>query len=386
MQRLKIIILLAGICGFGLVPQWYGQAAALDSDTQQACRQIDFYFTLDCPHCRRALAYLSDLEQRHPEVRIQRFEIKQDQEAFARFIEYHEQFGIEQPGVPFFLLCDHYLTGFDKPETTGRIIEESLGLSTQADNHTMSETGPIKLPLIGEVTAEEYGLPLFTIAIGLIDGFNPCAMWVLLFLLSLLVNLKSRARILLVAGTFVLVSGLVYYAFMAAWLNLFLIIGFSRLLQVFVGLVAVMIGLIHVKDYFALKQGVSLSIPETAKPGLYQRMRDIIYAKSLWAALVAVILLAILVNLIELLCTAGLPAVYTQILSGRELPTSSYYAYLVLYNLAYIFDDALMVGIVVFTLSKTKLQESAGRLLKLLSGSVLVLLGIGLLLFPKLLF
>jgi hypothetical protein len=147
-----------------------------------------------------------------------------------------------------------------------------------------------------------------------------------------------------------------------------------------------LIGLIHVKDYFALKQGVSLSIPETAKPGLYQRMRDIITARNLWAALVAVILLAILVNLIELLCTAGLPAVYTQILSARELPTSSYYAYLVLYNLAYIFDDALMVGVVVFTLSKTKLQESAGRLLKLISGSVLVILGIGLLLFPELMF
>ncbi|MEJ2095329.1 MAG: NrdH-redoxin, partial [Gammaproteobacteria bacterium] len=274
MQRLKIIILLAGICGFGLVPQWYGQAAALDSDTQQACRQIDFYFTLDCPHCRRALAYLSDLEQRQPDLRIQRFEIKRDQEAFARFIEYHKQFGIEQPGVPFFLICDHYLTGFDRPGTTGRIIEEALGLSTQADTPAMSETGPIKFPLIGKVTVEEYGLPLFTIAIGLIDGFNPCAMWVLLFLLSLLVNLKSRARILLVAGTFVLMSGLVYYACMAAWLNLFLIIGFSRLLQIFVGLVAVLIGLIHVKDYFALKQGVSLSIPETAKPGLYQRMRD----------------------------------------------------------------------------------------------------------------
>ena len=386
MQRFKIIILLAGICGLGLLPQWYGQAAALDSDTQQTCRQIDVYFTLDCPHCRRALAYLSDLEQRHPDLRIQRFEIKQDKEAFARFIEYHKRFGIEQPGVPFFLFCDRYLTGFDRPATTGKLIEETLGLSTQSETHESSETEPIKLPLIGKVTVEEYGLPLFTIAIGLIDGFNPCAMWVLLFLLSLLVNLKSRARILLVAGTFVLMSGLVYYAFMAAWLNLFLIIGFSRLLQIFVGLVAVMIGLIHIKDYFALKQGVSLSIPETARPGLYQRMRDIITARNLWAALVAVILLAILVNLIELLCTAGLPAVYTQILSARELPTSSYYAYLVLYNLAYIFDDALMVGIVVFTLSKTKLQESAGRLLKLISGSVLVILGIGLLLFPELMF
>ena len=116
------------------------------------------------------------------------------------------------------------------------------------------------------MTVERLGLPAFTVAIGLIDGFNPCAMWVLVFLLSLLVGVTSRRKTVLIAGTFVLVSGLMYFAFMVAWLNAFLLVGFSRSLQALLGVVAVSIGAIHIKDFFAFKRGLSLSIPERAKP------------------------------------------------------------------------------------------------------------------------
>jgi hypothetical protein len=111
-------------------------------------------------------------------------------------------------------------------------------------------------------------LPLFTLALGLLDGFNPCAMWVLLFLLSLLVRLRDRKRMALIAGTFVLVSGAVYYAFMAAWLNVFLAVGLSKVVRVLLGTTAVLIGLINVKDFVAWGRGPSLSIPDAAKPGL----------------------------------------------------------------------------------------------------------------------
>ena len=225
-------------------------------------------------------------------------------------------------------------------------------------------------------------MPLFTIAIGLIDGFNPCAMWVLLILLSLLVNLRNRKRLILIAGTFVLVSGAVYFAFMAAWLNLYFIIGLSRSIQVVIGLIALLIGAVHIKDFFAFQQGLSLSIPDRAKPGIYARIRRVIYAENLGAACMAVIAVAVLVNLVELLCTAGLPAVYTQILTARNLSAWGYYGYLLLYNLAYIFDDALMVTIAVVTLSSRKLQTMEGRWLKLLSGAVIFALGLLLILLP----
>ncbi len=245
------------------------------------------------------------------------------------------------------------------------------------------EAESMDLPLFGRVSASELGLPLFTIAVGLVDGFNPCAMWVLLFLLSVLVNLRDRGKILAVAGTFVVISGVAYFAFMAAWLNVFLLVGVLRPVQIVLGLLATFIGAIHIKDFFAFHRGISLSIPESAKPGIYARVRRIVTAENLWAAIAGAIVLAVLVNIIELLCTAGLPAVYTQILSMHQLSPWQNYAYLALYIVAYMLDDSVMVGIVVVTLGRRKMQETHGRWLKLVSGVLVLALGILLLLKPE---
>ncbi len=284
------------------------------------------------------------------------------------------------------------ITPFSRPPAQEEEEEElPIGLEPLDDSSALAGTEPeeaaeITLPWIGQLRVRDIGLPLFTIAVGLLDGFNPCAMWVLLFLLSILVNLEDRLRILAVAGTFVLVSGIAYFAFMAAWLNVFLLIGFLRPIQIALGLLAIVVGSIHVKDFFAFKQGLSLSIPESAKPGLYQRMRDIVSARNLAAALIGALILAVMVNIIELLCTAGLPALYTQVLTMQHLPVWQNYAYLLLYNLAYMFDDGLMVFAVVWTLGKHKLQEREGRVLKLISGLVILILGLLMLFRPDWLF
>jgi hypothetical protein len=200
-------------------------------------------------------------------------------------------------------------------------------------------------------------------------------MWVLAFLLSVLVNIKDRRKILLIAGTFVVVSGLAYFLFMAAWMNLFLLIGIARPVQIALGMLAVFIGIVNIKDFFAFKRGITLSIPESSKPGLYRRVREIVNAKYLTVALAGAISLAIVVNLIELLCTAGLPALYTQILAAHELPLWKNYAYLALYISAYMLDDTVLLLVVVTTLSHRRLQEREGRWLKLISGVVILVLG-----------
>ncbi len=288
------------------------------------------------------------------------------------------------------------------PDTQSATADDELSLplpsddlSEQAD-HTLPIPGTdidsieddersdhIEVPVFGRLNASKLGMPLFTLTVGLVDGFNPCAMWVLLFLLSILVNLKDRRRIIAIAGTFVIVSGLAYFAFMAAWLNVFLLIGYLRPIQIALALLAIVIGAVHVKDFFAFKQGFSLSIPESAKPGIYAKVRRIVTAEHLAGAVAGAIVLAILVNVIELLCTAGLPALYTNILVQQGLSPVGRYGYLILYILAYMFDDTLMVAIVVITLSKRKLQESQGRWLKLVSGAAILLLGVMMLCRPE---
>jgi hypothetical protein len=149
---------------------------------------------------------------------------------------------------------------------------------------------------------------------------------------------------------------------------------------------AVFVAAIHVKDFVAFHQGLTLSIPEAAKPGLYARVTKVLRANRLAGAMLGVVVLAFLVNMVEILCTAGLPAVYTGVLSAYGLERWQEYAYIALYQVFYMLDDALMLTIAVVTLSRRRLQEGGGRWLKLVSGVVVGVLGLLLLYRPAWLF
>ena len=338
---------------------------------------IEVFTRTGCPHCVHAKEFLATLSKERPELLIVEHPVDVDQDSATRLRELSKAAGRPVAGLPTLIVHGQLLVGFDSPETTGRRIRDLLAAraAPAAATRTVDTS-------FGRVSVEELGMPLFTIVIGLLDGFNPCAMWVLLFLLSMLVNLENRKRMTLIAGTFVVTSGVVYFAFMAAWLNVFMLIGLSRGVQIGLGLVAAFVAIVNIKDFFFFKQGLSLSIPESAKPGIYQRVRNVLRQHSIGASLAGVVVLALAVNVVELLCTAGLPAVYTAILAEQDLSAAGHYAYLALYNVAYMFDDGVMVAIAIITLNKTRLTERGGRWLKLVSGAVMLLLALGLLFFP----
>lgn len=351
---------------------------ALGSETPvqagEPVQDLEVFVRAGCPHCEAAKVFLDVLRRERPSLRIAIYDVAENSAARQRLATLAGERGLDNFGVPTFLIGTELIVGFLSAETTGADIRARLDQRAQRAMPPASVES-IQSKWFGELRVRDLGLPLFTIIIGLLDGFNPCAMWVLLFLLSLLVNLQDRRKMALIAGTFVLVSGLVYFAFMAAWLNMFLLIGLSRPVQVGLGGIALFVGAVNVKDFFALHHGITLSIPESAKPGLYARVRSILQAEHLAVAMAGIVVLAGLVNLVELLCTAGFPALYTQILTLQQMSSWEYYGYLGLYNLAYIFDDSLMVTIAVVTLSRRKLQERAGRWLKLVSGIVMAGLG-----------
>jgi glutaredoxin len=347
---------------------------------------IEMFSRQGCPYCEAALVFLDELRRQRPELRIQVHDVQEDA-ARERFMALGRRERVEHLGVPAFHVRGRLIIGFLGPEITGAELKALLevpatGPGGEARGPDVRVVGTVDVPLFGRVGVRDLGLPTFTIVLGLLDGFNPCAMWVLLFVLALLVNLHDRAKMAVIGGTFVLVSGLVYFAFMAAWLNLFLLVGLSRVTQVLLGLVAVVIGVLNVKDFVALGRGPSLTIPPSARPAIYARIRAVVMAEHPAAALGGVIVLAVLVNVVELLCTAGLPAVYTRILTLHALPTWQYYGYLALYNAAYVLDDGLMLALAVATLSRRRLQERGGRWLKLVSGSVMLGLGVVLIVRP----
>lgn len=247
------------------------------------------------------------------------------------------------------------------------------------------KTEVMTVPFFGEIDPSQINLPLLTVVIGGLDGFNPCAIWVLCFLLTLLLYVRSRTRMLIVGLLFVFTSGFVYFLFMTAWLNLFLLIGYVDIVRIIIGIVAVTAGVVNMKDFFFFKKGVSLTIPESQKPGLVRRMRNLIREEGMIALIVGTIALAFFANLVELLCSAGFPAIYTRILTLNALPSLQYYMYLVAYNIVYVIPLFVIVMIFVFTMGRRKVSEKQGRILKLISGSLMLALGLLLILAPELL-
>ncbi|NWG73806.1 MAG: NrdH-redoxin, partial [Rubrivivax sp.] len=341
-------------------------------------RDVTVYVREGCPHCADAKAFLATLQATRPGLRVVVRDVVADPEAARDAERISLAAGVWPPGVPIIVIDGTVIVGFDDAEHMGRQIEALI-------DRGAAPTTEVPTRWFGTLSATTMGLPAFTLALGLLDGFNPCAMWVLLFLLSLLVRLHDRRRMALIAGTFVAVSGAVYYAFMAAWLNVFLVIGMTNALRWTLAGVAAVIGAVNVKDFVAFGRGASFSIPESAKPGLYARVRHVVNAPTLAVSLAAVTALAVVVNFVELLCTAGLPALYTAVLAQHDVSAAGRYAYLGLYIVGYVADDALMVALAVAALGQRKLTERAGRWLKLVSGVVMLALAAVLALRPQLL-
>ena len=214
-------------------------------------------------------------------------------------------------------------------------------------------------------------LPVLTIVLAGLDSFNPCAFFILIFLLNLLLYAKSRKRMLLIGSIFIFFSGLLYALFMFILLNAVLLTKHTPIVTIFAGSLALILGAINIKDFFFFKKGASLSIPEDKKPGIYRQMRKLVKNPKITAVIIGTVALAGTVNFYELLCTLGLPLVFTRNLALYNLSTVEYYTYIFFYNVIYVVPLIIIVFVFVLTLGKRKLTEWHGQMMKLVTGIML---------------
>ena len=362
----------------------------------QVFLHLYFFWSSKCPHCLEALPDIIELDKEYAWLKLHSYEVLGNKQNLQRYVDMAKTFGNDASSVPAIMFCGNLLNGYDKKETTGRLLRsyllscyefarESSPDNSVAFNLSAENMSKVNLPFFGEVSSQDYSLPMLTILIAGMDAFNPCAFFVLLFLLSMMVHGRSRARMALIGGIFVFFSGMIYFLFMAAWLNLFLYLGQLRVMTLIAGLLAVVIASINIKDYFWFKRGVSLSISDENKPALFDRVRQLLRLDSLPTVISATVVLAIVANSYELLCTAGFPMVYTRILTLNALPEQSYYLYLLLYNFIYVLPLLAIVTLFSIKLGSRKLSEKEGMVLKLLSGVMMLMLGLLLLVAPQML-
>ncbi|MBA4372795.1 MAG: hypothetical protein C0402_08005 [Thermodesulfovibrio sp.] len=384
-----------------------------------------FFWAEGCPHCEQEKSWLQGLQRKYPELEVRAFEVRHNSDGAALFSRMAAAYAVTIQGVPaIFIGGLPPVIGYRGEDTSGREIEAQIlfcrtnrcgdpaqkpenrplpggsggqDLLTTADGlckqdsdcpdaePTVSPDTFITLPFAGRIDPTKTALVYQTLIIAALDSFNPCAFFVLFTLLGLLIHVQSRKRLLLVGGVFVFFSGFIYFIFMAAWLNIFLLTGQLMAVTILAGVSALIIAIINIKDFFFFKKGVSLSIPDSAKPKLFDRMRKLLKANSLTAIIAGTVVLAVAASAYELFCTAGFPMIYTRILTLHKLPKTSYYLYLVLYNVIYVIPLGLVVIFFAMTLGARKLTETQGQVLKLISGMMMLCLGLLLLFKPELL-
>ncbi|MDQ7787190.1 MAG: hypothetical protein RDU01_06240 [Thermodesulfovibrionales bacterium] len=377
--------------------------------------KIHFFQGKGCPHCAEEKEFLKAMMKKYPSLEIYDYEVWYDEVNAALLVKMARAYKLTTSGVPVTFIGNQGIVGFSQHTReeleqlisrcfsepcidpydvlSGQVSPEASGTGTQSgqaagkpeDLECTEKNRTVYIPWIGSIEASESSLPLMTLVIAGLDSFNPCAFFVLFSLLGIMIHAQSRKKMLLTGGVFIFFSGFIYFVFMAAWLNLFLVMGQVAFITKIAGSVAIIIALINIKDFFVFRKGISLTIPDSAKPKLFDRMRKLLKSTSVVSVLIGTAVLAIAANSYELLCTAGFPMVFTRILTLNNLPSLTYYFYLVFYNVVYVIPLSVIVVLFTVTLGKKHLSEWQGRMLKLVSGTMMLGLGAVLLVQPEIL-
>ncbi len=337
-----------------------------------------------CPHCAAEKEFLNELQQDYPDLVIVQYEVWYDLEAREVFVETMLALGEEPRSVPTTIFRTHLWVGYN--DTIGKEIQAVAASLFGGDvpDEPVPTGQTITLPFVGAIEVENMGLLPATLAIALVDGFNPCSLWALSILLALVLRSGSRRRVVAVGGTFLIVTTILYGLFIGGLYGALSYASSATWIRVVMAGIALAFGLVNLKDFVWFKQGLSLGIPERAKPKLYARMRAVSDPdRPLPGVLAGTAGLAIGVSLLETPCTAGYPLLWSNLLAENAVGFATAAGLFAAYMLVFLIDELAIFGTAVIAMRAAKLQERGGRVLKLISGVLMVTLAVALLAFPE---
>lgn len=377
-----------------------------------------------CPHCAAEREFLASMEQIYPNLEVRTYEVYYTEGNLDIMDKLAVGNGFEAAGVPIAIVGDKNWIGFS--ESYGREIEEAIktcsveackdpaegilsaeeiaagvplaqiqeefGSSSEASQPTeptTSETNEsfgvytLFIPLIGQVDLEKQSLAIATLLIAFVDGVNPCSIWALTMLLAITLHTGSRKKVMIIGIVFIFVTAMIYGLFILGIFSALTLLSSLGWIQIIVSLVALFFAIINIKDYFWYKEGLSFTISDDSKPGLFQKMRKVVDASdSFWGLVGATVVLAAGVSLVEFACTAGFPVVWTNLLSAHQVTPATFILLLLLYLAIYQLDEFAIFITAVVTLKSSKMEEKHGRILKLIGGTLMLSLAIAMLIDP----
>lgn len=354
-----------------------------------------------CPHCAEEKEFLNELQKKYDELNVVLYEVWHDDENSSLMNEVKEKLNQQNPYVPFTVVGENTLVGFNSSmkslleDMVKTCIEEectdvvSLIQNGEDVEEILSakdkDSKTITIPFLGRVDSAKVSLPILSIILGFIDGFNPCAMWVLLFLIGMLIGNKDKKKLLLLGCLFLGTSALVYALFMVSWLKIVLTMEQVGMIRFLIAIVAIIGAGWNLYSYYQSiqKETGCQVVNSTKRKKIMTKIKKFVGEKNIILASIGIIALAISVNFIELACSAGWPLVFTEILALHKLNAGSYVFYIFLYILFYLLDDLIIFLVAVFTFKITGISNKYSKYSHLIGGILMLIIGILMLFKPE---
>lgn len=308
-------------------------------------KTLHVFYMEQCQHCKHAMEFLGSHSPAGIKVEYININLAGGRQSLVEFSqEYHVS--LQDIRLPLFVFGNNYRMGFDNPESSGKKLLEWV---SEYKVPEVREVESITLPVIGEIQLTQYSLPALAVILGLADGFNPCAMWVLVYMLTIIISLRDKSRIWMLVGIFVLTSGVFYYVLMAAWLNFFIFIGYIKLVTQLIGLFSLAVGISQLYEIRKSEGNLTCHVGDAAShQRVKSRIKNIVSSSGNLLGIGAMIGLAISVNAIEFVCSSALPAIYTHVLSVSHVTGALYYWYIFIYVFFFMLDDLIVFGTAAF--------------------------------------
>ncbi len=372
------------------------------SSTPAAGQPVNVYlfWTKGCPHCALEKEFLAKLAGRDPGLKIVTLELTESRANRELLERVGRELRVSVPGVPFTVVGERCLIGWLDEDRSGPLLVQAVAaarLANASDVVARLQARPapprpgepqaipekLLVPFFGEVEIKYLSLGLVTLIIGLLDGFNPCAMWVLVFLINLLLGMADRRKMWILGSVFIAASAVIYFLFMTAWLNFLIFVGFINWVRITIGVVALLAAYYNLREFFTERAGVCKLESGVRRKRRLEQIKAAIHGKKFWLALSGIILLAFAVNLVELICSAGFPVIYLQILSLNKLPFWQYYLYMTLYIVMYMLDDLVVFVAAMITLQLLGVGLKYKQASNLIGGVLMLILGVLLIFRPE---
>lgn len=376
---------------------------ALEDDTIT----VYLFYGDGCPHCAAEKEFLDIADDKYDNIELVYYEVWKDPENRRLLEEVRRQMEISRSGVPITIIGETSIVGYSE-SVDGR-IERAIEFYTENEyvdvvqaikdgtyvrsddevdefleqEEKTDEEATVDVPLVGNINLKNVSLTTAALILGLIDGFNPCAMWVLLFLISMLIGMKDKKRMWIIGFTFLLSSALVYMLMMLSWLNIVVSISTSIILRNIVAVIAIGGGIVNLYNYFKHQDSGCSVVDEKKRKSVFSKIKKFTKEKSLILALIGTVALAFSVNIIELACSAGLPLVYTQLLALNNITGFNAFLYVLLYIIFFLLDDMIIFFTAMKTMEVTGISTKYSKYSHLIGGILMVIIGLLLIFKPE---